>query len=113
MVYFIQLWGMLAEAMSKQTPPARPPPSPLPCHLWQSSFMGSKLGTVNTCTFGTSQSPKQAGHHGYTKAGKPGEVMASTHETLAPRNMIPQSVLIPCSNLCFLQTSAVPHLYSQ
>lgn len=40
------------------------------------------------------------------RAGSPGEVVAGTHELLAPHSTVPHSQLIAHSNLCLLQTAA-------
>lgn len=67
---------------------------PLPCHLQCPTFKCSKGDALSTCIFGTSQSPKWAGPQWSTKGREAWETGGDAPETLAPHNMVPQSVPI-------------------
>lgn len=65
-------------------------PSPLPCH----SVSASSAPSVMPCTFATSQSPRWAGHQWASKGREAWGTGSDPPETLAPHNMVPQSVPI-------------------
>lgn len=106
-VYFRKIWRMLVEAVSEQKPPI-PPLSLSPALSFgvPSLLNASSVMPWAQAYLLPAKAPNEQATNRPPEAGRPGEVVAGAQETQAPHNMAPQSELISCSNLCFLQASA-------
>ena len=77
--------------------------SPLPHHLQRQASSSASSACSEHMHCGNQPKPQTSRPR---RAGSTEEVVAGTHETLAPHNRVPQSVLISFCSLCFLQRSA-------